>query len=864
MKKIIFSGILFIALLCIYVLAAITLLDYNKIYSELASASKIDVKNIDELEYKIVYFPQPKLMIREIVDEKKIEVENITIELSLASILRFSPKVKSLGVGGVKIHINHDDVQLLSHDEFISELISRDALDIAIKVNRLEFVESDLDIPLVIEDFYFDGLVPDTRFAGQIKGLGHIKGFFKYNNDSSVDFDLTVDSKEFNAQIQESYINTLLDKGKVEIKAKNFAHKLGRLIPDLGQMAMKFNSSEEVNIGFDIEAVDSWMKFNNIKINSDSITGIGNIEMSKNPSNIDQINLRFSKIDLYSLKKAESDTSLVGSGFSSGNKFDFRQNRLNASVVIDEMRLTEKNTLTDVVLLADVNANKFLINRFTGNIDQDGKFVVTGEAEQNSFRSLFIGKIAVSHSDLNDLAEYIGGQEIRSAKPIPYVLSSELKLSSVDVSLQNIVVNTGNNELAGNMSIKFIGNFPRISGTLELDNLNMNENNFPVVKSVFEYAQDLTKGTSDDSYLQKFTPLRKLNSMSNLNIGINNLLIGDTNYDNFNFNMLLSSGRVKVSNLNIKDKDDFVDMNIDLQAQGIKPIVSIKINDGSVGVNFLSPSAMLDLRKKLLNELAIDKFDIVLNCYLSKVYQGDFELGRVVFLARTQDKLVEIQNFDADMFKGRMRSSGSILLEPYTLNFVYSLSSSHIREIADLLPPGYINTSGVISASGMWTSNGDNLRELLYNLYTRSTVLTKDITISNFSYDDLIEKASAQGYTLRGLRSDFKSALLTGITEISDLKTDVELSRGILTLPTIKFKTKYTSASANAAISIYNFTINLDSIFSFKIAADPMVGRSYTDYIPANIHLRATGNLFTPKKEGDISELEEIVKKRKN
>lgn len=864
MKKIIFSIVLFIALSCAYIFTAITFINYNQIFGNLASATKLSIKNIDQLEYQIKFFPKPRLLIREIIDENKIELEDIKIEFSPMSILQFATKVTSIKIGNIKIHINHDDVQLLSHNEFISELINKEALDIEAEVKRLEFIESDKDIPITLENFYFDGLVPNTKFSGKIAGLGNIEGHFNYHQNDLIDFYLNIGAKEFNAQIKETYKNSSLQNGHIKINTKNLASKIGRLIPDFNQLVGSFNSSEEVDIEFDINAIDSWLKFNNIKIQSPSILGEGSIEMSKNPNDVNQINLRFSKIDLNSLEQSKSESNLTHTGFTSGNKLDFKENKMNASIVIDKMQLNSNNALIDVVLLADINANKFTIKRFTGNIDQSGQFIISGTAEQNSFRSLFQGNIVVSHSDLNDLAEHVAGPEFRSDSAIPYVLSSDVKLSSVDVSLQNIVLKTTDNELSGNMSIKFIGNVPRISATLGLDNLNMNANNFPVAKRIYEYATDLTKGTNDDSYLGKFTSLRQMKAMSNLNININELLLGETIYDNFYFNMILSPGRIKLSNFVIKDGDDFVDMNIDLQAQGIKPSISVKVNDGSVGVDFLSPGSMLELRNKILQEFAIDKFDMIFNVYLSRVYQKDVELGRVVFLARTNNKLIEIQNFDTDIFKGRLKSSGSILLEPYTLNFVYALNSAQIRDIIDLIPPGYIDTNGAISASGMWTSNGNSIRELLYNLYTRSTIITKDITVRNFSYDDLVQKANSQGYSVRDLRSDIKSALLTGVTQIEDLKTDLELSKGIMQMPTIKFKTKYTSGSASAAINIYDFSINLDSIFSFTIASDPVRGRSYVDYIPANIKLKATGSIFTPKKEGDVTELEEIIRRRQN
>lgn len=863
MKKIIFSAIIFLVLFSLYTASALIFADYSNLYKNFVAASRISPGSIANVKYEIHKFPSPGLYVEEIKDEGKIELKNIELGVSLGSILMFSPKVAYLNIGEVRLHLAHDDVRMLNHDEFIAELISREALNVRANIKKLEFVEVDHDVPLVIDNFNFDGLGKNTEFTGTLPAIGELTGHFKYEDDNVVQFGVEINSTGFNAKIEEKYQGALLKNGKIELKSRNLASKIGRMIPDLSQFTSTLNSSEEVRITLDIEAVNNWIKLNNIKIESNSIAGEGRMEMSKDPKDTDQIEFKFSKIDLYSLKKAAADNSEEAIGFAGGNRFDFNKNKMSTTIIIDKIQLTENNILKDVELRAEIEENRFNIRKFVGNIDESGRFLVSGYATQNSFRSLFIGQVSISHSDLNDLAEYVGGSEIRTENPIPYVFSSQVKLSTVDVSLQNMVVNTNNNELNGNVSMKFIGNSPRINATLKLNNANIDENNFPALKKVYEYAIGLTENTKSDDYLNKFIPLRKINSMSNVNINISKMVLNEKLYNDFQFNMLLSPGRVRLSDLSVQLGEDYLDMNIDLVAQGIKPVATIKINDGRIGIDFLTPGSMLDLRKKIIDEIALDKFDLVLNFYLSEVYQGDFKLNRLVFLGNTTDKLLEIQNFDTDIFRGRMKSSGSILLDPFTFNFVYALNSASILDIAKLVPPGYINTGGAISASGMWTSNGSSTKELLYNLYTRSTVITKDITIDNFSFDDLIQKTSAPEYTIAQLQTDLKTSLLTGTTNIEDMKSDLELSKGIIKLPTIKFKTKYSSGSGSATINIYDFNLDLDSLFSFMIASNPVHGRSYIDYRPATIGLKATGSIFSPKKEAESKEIEQIISERK-
>jgi hypothetical protein len=246
---------------------------------------------------------------------------------------------------------------------------------------------------------------------------------------------------------------------------------------------------------------------------------------------------------------------------------------------------------------------------------------------------------------------------------------------------------------------------------------------------------------------------------------------------------------------------------------------------------------------------------------LKKIYQDNFSLGRVKFNANNDKNLLNISKLDADLFGGRMQSSGSALLEPYTLNFVYALNSAQVKEIAKLLPKGMLSSGGLFSASGMWSTNGDKLNEQLYNLYTKSNVVTKDITLSSLSIDNLIQEMGVANYDVTAFQSDLKKALLTGETEISDLKTSVQLSKGIFKLPSITFKTKYSAGSGAATFNIYDFNIDSSAIFSFYLAKQKH-GRSVVDYAPSKMTVTAKGNLFSPKKESDTKELETILMDR--
>ena len=77
------------------------------------------------------------------------------------------------------------------------------------------------------------------------------------------------------------------------------------------------------------------------------------------------------------------------------------------------------------------------------------------------------------------------------------------------------------------------------------------------------------------------------------------------------------------------------------------------------------------------------------------------------------------------------------------------------------MPAGVLDSGGVISANGMWSTNGNSLEEQLYNLYTKSDILAKNITINNFSIDNLIQAVSSPNYNLKSFKDDLKEAILT-------------------------------------------------------------------------------------------------------
>jgi hypothetical protein len=861
MKKIILSLFVVTAGFLALILGSIYLTDYSKIYTDFTTSAKISNTNISQINYKIHNFPVPTLVIDEIKEDKKIELKNIKIKFSLWSILSFNHKISDIEIDQVIIHLSNDDVNYIDHDEFIAELIKKETLSVSAKIGKLIFVESDKDVPLVIENFMFSGNKEATKFTGKLSSVGNLKGVFIRNSDQ-INFNLELDNPGYHVELKEIYEKFLLKSGKMEITTSVLAKELISLLPDFVNLSEESVSDEEVKITLDIVPLNNWVNFKNIVIQSKSIQGSGEIALSKNKQDLSDVKINFTKIDLdsWSKNKNVANNNQGNLPYSSDiiNKMAFSHNKTRVTISAKEIVLSPNNIVTDASLSFLNQDGQVQIEDLTGGFDKNGGFRVNGIVSENSFRSLFKGRIAINHKDLNDLAEFIGGPKVRTKNNIPYSLISDIKFSSVDISMQNLLIKTDSSEITGSFSTKFIGNSPRTNANLKINKVNLDKEDLPLLNYLYNYALELTEDSKKEDYLNKFIPLREINSISDYDIGFDQLTLNNKLYKNVNFNLSLVPGQIKLENLSLNDGKNYADMTLELIASAIKPSFNIIIHSGVLEVDFLSPRSISELRKKILEKFALDKVDLSVNFNLDKVYQGDFTLGRVMLIAKNNKTLFEISKFDADLLGGRMYSTGSILLEPYTINFVYGLNSVIINEVAKLMPSGFLETGGVISTSGMWSTNGNSLEEQLYNLYTKSNIVTKDITVSNFSIDEIVQAAAAPDYNVKTFKDDMKQALLTGKTEISELKADIELTKGLFSFKNIAFKTKYTSGVAAANFNLYDMNIDLSSVFSFYLSK-PSYGKSYKDYATAQLTLKATGNLLTPKKEADTKEFEDLL-----
>ena len=70
--------------------------------------------------------------------------------------------------------------------------------------------------------------------------------------------------------------------------------------------------------------------------------------------------------------------------------------------------------------------------------------------------------------------------------------------------------------------------------------------NLSFVKQAFEYIASLSEGMKEENYLNKFIPIRKIDSIANFDITFDRLQVGGKRYDNVNFNLAASPSKISL------------------------------------------------------------------------------------------------------------------------------------------------------------------------------------------------------------------------------------------------------------------------------------------------------------------------------
>lgn len=862
-RKVIIFTVIAISLLVCTILVALNFVDYSSASNSLVNELKISPQNLKKI--KIIKFPIPYLIIDHITEEGKLELENIEIRFVPWSLLIFRPRISAVTIYSATIYSDEQDFDIINHDRLVSSFITNDIMDINFHVKNLSILNKNNQPILTLNNCSLlknNSIANSTSFKGDGGYVGKLSGFFE-KKVNQINLDLTISNDDYNFHLLETYIDSKLINGKAEYLIQNLADILHILVPDLDSVFRRFNQNEKINIKFDILPTGQLLKLENVTIDSNSFVGNGGVYLSRNDNVTSIIKLYFPKIDVKSLITSSNNINQFSDSVF-GLRLIFDNKSIITNVLVDQIILGSDEILNNTKLSFNLDKGVLVVNDFSGTIKSGGNFQLIGNVTQNSVRSILDGTIYLQHNDLNSVLNTLGYKQAVSKKPTAFMLSSGLKLTLIDVYLQNLMLKTDNTKVTGNITARFIGSMPHFIATLDFSSIDLNRDDYPIISPMIKFAKSLSENMTDESYLAKYIPIRTADYLGNFDITINDLLIGSNSFGKAYILANVSPGNIGISNLDIRSNSDYINLSASLLASNIKPQLIVTINDGSLNIHFLTPKSLLNLRNNLLNEFDVEKIELKLNCALSKIIQNDLVLQNVKLALANNNALFKIDNLEANLLSGKLKAEGNILLNPYTLNFVYALNAIDFAQLSNILPRGLLDNYGGMSINGTFATHGNSLKELLYELNTQSEFVVKNAKISNFSVDSLIEKINNKDYSLKYLKDDLAKSMYQGQTELNSLRGNLQLKNGIVTMKNLVFNTKYTSGAASLAINIYNLDMVLSSILSFYIAdLNPNLDNSSNQNTPINLTIKTSGTILDPIKTSDETELRKALENRR-
>ncbi len=903
MKKLVTAFIAF-TLFSLYSIFLLT--DYNTAYKNFLANNNVNFAPSSVKEFKLRIFPFPSLYLSKLnyaYGDKgdSLNLEDVELRFSILSLLKLQPQIKAVKVANAKIYAPSIEISFVNHDALISKfLVNSSITDLGstIEINNILFFDKGNKTGVIIKDFAlhnndktpsekgkkrvaFKATIQDTLEAkkdeaSNVSAIDTRLIGSMIQHDEAITLQAEIVHQDYEFKLTELYQNFVFSSGKGNYKIKNLPALLSRLTPELQDLSKKIGVGEVVEVNFDmVYAYDALknriLQLDRLTAISKTINGSGQLNLSTDDKAATTIALKFDKVDLKNLLLAETAISNKKQDNVTNAKFAFADKVAQIALEFGVINLPNDEILRNTRFIAYLQDGKLSIKDFSAkifpsnSINSDtplGEFKISGDVTQNAFRSIFDGKTYLKHQNLYSIASLLNLGEVSAENQLmPFIFTSDLKCTLIDFDLQNMLLKTDKAQMLGDFSLTMIADTPRISANLKFSEMDLDKDNYPVLSSVVRYSEDLFKNMQDKSYLNKFIPIRKLSYIGNLDIEFSDLNITGRKFDKVDFLLNIEPNNIRINNVYISAGEEYVLADAKISAADVKPRIELNVNEGLLRVEFLTPGKLLEIRKLLLENYALDKVFVNLDIKLPKLYQNDFLIQNLKFKANNNNILLTIPKLEANLFNGKLIAQGSVLLDPYTWNFVYAINSMSLAELSKALPAGVLDNQGVASINGMFSTNGDNLERMLYNLYTKSSIIAKNTRINNFSVGKLITAIADKNYKVANLNTDLKTILLTGITELDHFSTDFTLSNGVINLKDTKFKNKQFNGVASGKVNIYDFVLSLSSNMDFKVPSNK-VGQLYTSSKPVNIGFQVTGSWFQPQKNAEINELIKALQSR--
>lgn len=128
------------------------LIDYNIVYKNFLSNIKINVAAKSITPIKVNKFPMPSIIIDNINEEGKIELQNVEIKFSILSLFKLKPEINNLKIGTARINLQNQDVDLINHENLIAEFLQKGGTKVDITITNLYLLNESNNPEITMKD----------------------------------------------------------------------------------------------------------------------------------------------------------------------------------------------------------------------------------------------------------------------------------------------------------------------------------------------------------------------------------------------------------------------------------------------------------------------------------------------------------------------------------------------------------------------------------------------------------------------------------------------------------------------------------------------------------------------------------------
>ncbi len=602
--------------------------------------------------------------------------------------------------------------------------------------------------------------------------------------------EITIDEPALRLRISAAYENDVLSYGKATLRTDHISKFLSNY-PDLKEMITDAVPADETTITFDIVSGKKYLTLTNMKVDSGSLSCVGQVDI------------------------AQASTQ------SSGLKLS-----------CDKIRLVD-DEMTNVEIAGDANKDTMNITTASGNLASGGSFQLAGNITKNAHRSMFSGKVALAHNDINAALIKVDMGYAATTTPAKTILNGDLVITPVEIIFSNIKGDMGTLKLDGNFELKLIGETPRLLFRLGVNGFDSSVDS-PVITPLAQYAASMFQNLGDKTYLVKFTPIRDIQYIGNFDISFGPSIVSDQKVDAMKFSGRVGGGALNIDSFEYSAGDNHLLGSAALSTISLKPDFKLNVTGGSWHTDGLTMENFLFLASQ---DTGVNKISMATDIKLDALSQNDYSFHDFKFKANNTNDIINIDILAGNLGLSHIQMNGNLTTGlPLNANLAYVYNGIDVSRVSSIFSSS-VGLTGIANSVGTISTNGDSAEALLYNLYMKSKFIATDLQVNGCNIDAFIKKLNDLQYNPKDMNKDFDLALSSSSMKLSNITGDYGIDSGILSFKNIALTTPLASSTFALDYNVYNQDLNLSSLWSF-----------YFSLSDSNTRPNSFG--FTIKKDG--------------